>query len=99
MPDEPHVRIDGVPDDVDPNDEVLVALYRLVAQSRDETTPAASRVTSAIAAKTYLEQLTRRLVVEAREDGSTWEDIGLLFGTSARNAQARFGDIRDYDQD
>jgi hypothetical protein len=83
-------------DDVDPNDEVVVGLTRLIAQARDGSTPATSRISAAIAARTYLEAFTQRLVSEARENGSSWEEIGLLFGTSARNAQARFGDIRDY---
>ncbi len=84
-------------EDVDPNDEVMVGLTRLIAQARDETTPATSRITAAIAARNYLEAFTRRLVTEARESGSSWEDIAQLFGTSAMNARARFGDIREYD--
>ena len=89
--------LEGVPAGVDPKDETLVALYRLIAQARDEAVPATSRITATVNARTYLESLTQRLVAEAREDGATWEEIGLLFGTSARNAQARFGDYRNYD--
>ena len=91
--------IDGVPADVDRSDEAVVALYRLVAQARDPSTSAVSRITATIQARTYLETLTRRAVVEARESGSSWEEIGLLFGTSAMNAKARFGDYRKYDDD
>lgn len=83
--------------DVDPNDEVVVALTRLIDQARDTTALPTSRITAAIAARNYLEALTRRLVTEARETGSSWEDIAQLFGTSAMNARARFGDIREYE--
>ena len=102
MPDQPLGTDDpttGIPPDVDPSDEVVVALYRLLAQARDETTPPLSRITAVIAARTFLEQLTRRLVDHAHDGGSTWEEIGLLFGTSAINAKARFGDYRKYDDD
>lgn len=97
MPDQPVNFEQGVPSDVDPDDETLVALYRLVAQARDDSTPALSRITAAIAARTFLETFTRRLVVEAREAGAGWEEIALLFGTSAMNAKARFGDYNQYD--
>ncbi len=90
---------DGVPDDVDPNDEAIVALYRLLAQARDGSSPPLPRITAAINARTFLETLTRRLVVEAREAGATWEEIGLVFGTSPANAKARFGDYGKYADD
>jgi hypothetical protein len=99
MPEERNGFTGGVPNDVDPTDEVIVALYRLVAQARDESTSPLPRITAAINARTFLETLTRRLVIEAREGGAAWEEIGLLFGTSAANARARFGDYGKYDDD
>ncbi len=77
-------------------DEVLLGLNRLIDQAQDESTPVTSRIVAVIAARNYLDALTRRLVNDAREDGSTWEDIGRLFGTSAVNAKARYGDYNDY---
>jgi hypothetical protein len=96
MAEQSNVFADGIPPDVDRTDEPVVGLYRLVAQVRDPGTPPLSRITAAIAAKTYLETLTRRLVGEAREEGATWEEIAVLFGTSPMNAKARFGDYREY---
>jgi hypothetical protein len=81
----------------DPADEVVVGLTRLVAQARDGSESVTARITAAIAARNYLEAFTRRLVSEARESGSSWEEIAQLFGTSPMNARARFGDYRDYD--
>ena len=96
MPHEPTSFTEGVPGDVDPNDEAVVGLYRLLAQARDEATPALSRITAAITARTFLETLTRRLVGEARDGGATWEEIAVVFGTSPMNVRARFGDYRQY---
>lgn len=81
----------------DPHDEVLVALARLIDQASDGSTPATTRIVAVIAARNYLEALTRRLVNEARDDGTSWDDIAQLFGTSAVNAKARYGDYREYD--
>jgi hypothetical protein len=81
----------------DPHDEVLVALARLINQASETSTPATTRIVSVIQARNYLESLTRRLVNEARDDGTSWEDIAQLFGTSALNAKARYGDYRQYD--
>jgi hypothetical protein len=99
MPDESTAFTEGVPTDVDPNDEVVLALYRLLAQARDRSTPPLSRITAAIAARTYLESLTRRLVVDARENGAGWEEIAVVFGTSPMNVKARFGDYNQYDDE
>jgi hypothetical protein len=77
-------------------DEILVGLSRLIEQAQDESTSATSRIVAVIAARNYLDALTRRLVTQAREDGSSWEEIGRLFGTSAVNAKARYGDYNDY---
>ncbi len=99
MPDQTNSFSEGIPGDVDPNDEAIVALYRLLAQARDETTPPLSRITASIAARTFLESLTRRLVVEAREGGAGWEEIAVVFGTSPMNIKARFGDLRQYDDE
>ena len=82
--------------EIDPSDEVVYALSRLFDQMIDPEIPPVSRITSVVAARTYLDALTRRMVNEAREQGSTWEEIGLLFGTSAVNAKARYGDYNDY---
>jgi hypothetical protein len=84
-----------VPDD--PHDEVTLALGRLIDQAKDDAAPPTARIQAVIAARTYLDALTRRLVNQAREEGSTWEDIGVLFGTSAVNAKARYGDYNEYD--
>lgn len=82
--------------EIDPNDEVVFALNRLFEQMIDPSIPPVSRITAVVAARTYLDALTRRMVNEAREQGSTWEEIGVLFGTSAVNAKARYGDYNDY---
>jgi len=82
--------------EIDPSDEVVYALSRLFDQMIDPAIPALSRITAMVAARTYLDALTRRMVNEACENGSTWEEIGLLFGTSAVNAKARYGDYNDY---
>ena len=99
MPDQSVGFTDGVPSDVDPHDETTVALYRLLSQCRDDASPPLSRVTAAIAARTFLESLTRRLVGEAREAGAGWEEIAVVFGTSPMNVKARFGDYNRYDDE
>lgn len=81
----------------DPNDEIVVSLNRLIDQAKGDEGPATARIKAAVTAKTYLDALTRRLVNEAREDGTSWDDIALIFGTSAVNAKARWGDYNDYD--
>ncbi|MGH9276950.1 MAG: hypothetical protein ACRD12_02410 [Acidimicrobiales bacterium] len=81
----------------DPNDEVVVALNRLIEQAKDDAIPATDRIVAAIQARNYLEALTRRLVNEARDNGSSWEELGAIFHTSAANAKARYGDYRSYD--
>ncbi len=83
--------------EIDPNDEVVFALSRLFDQIVDPEIPPMSRITAVVATRTYLDALTRRMVNEAREKGSTWEEIGVLFGTSALNAKARYGDNNDYE--
>lgn len=81
----------------DPHDEIVLSLGALIEQAKDEANAATARIAAAIAAKTFLEALTRRLVTMAREEGTSWDDIAVLFGTSAINAKARFGDYNDYD--
>ena len=81
----------------DPHDEIVISLDSLVEQAKDEENSPTARITAAIAAKTFLEALTRRLVNLAREDGTSWDDIAVLLGTSPVNAKARFGDYNDYD--
>lgn len=87
----------GDVDETEAHDEVLLGLSRLIGQASDSTTAVASRIVAVIAARNYLEALTRRLVNEARDEGTSWEDIGQLFGTSAVNAKARYGDYHNYD--
>ena len=79
-----------------PQDEVLLGLSSLIDQVQDESIAVNSRIAAVIAARNYLDALTRRLVNAARDEGSTWEEIGRLFGTSAVNAKARYGDYNDY---
>ena len=81
----------------DPHDEIVLSLGSLIDQAKDEDNSATARITAAIAAKTYLEALTRRLVNTAREEGTSWDDIAVLLGTSPVNAKARFGDYNSYD--
>ena len=83
--------------DPDAPDEIVVSLNSLVQQAQDETCAATARVTAAIQAKTYLEAYMRRLVNTARAEGTSWDDIAVLLGTSPVNAKARFGDYNDYD--
>jgi len=78
-------------------DEITLGLTRLIDQAKDPAIPAVSRIQAIISARAYLEGLTRRLVNEAREHGSTWEEIAKLFGTSPVNAKARYGDYNTYD--
>jgi len=80
----------------DPQDEVLLGLSSLIDQVQDESIAVTSRIVAVIAARNYMEALTRRLVNEAREQETTWEEIGRLFGTSPVNAKARYGDYNDY---
>jgi hypothetical protein len=81
----------------DPHDEIVISLDSLIEQAKDDANSPTARITAAIAAKTFLEALTRRLVNLAREENTSWDDIAVLFGTSPVNAKARFGDYNDYD--
>ncbi len=80
----------------DPAAEPLAALRGLIDTAGDEGEGINARLTAAIAAGPYLEALTRTLVNEARERGSSWDEVGEAFGTSAANVKARFGSYRDY---
>lgn len=82
--------------DPDAPDEIVVSLASLIQQAQDDAVAATARITAAVQAKTYLEAYTRRLVNAAREEGTSWDDIAVLFGTSPVNAKARFGDYNDY---
>ena len=79
-------------------DEIILGLTSLMDQAKDPSIPAVSRIQAIISARAYLDGLTRRLVNEARENGSTWEEIAVLFGTSPVNAKARYGDYNTYDE-
>ena len=83
--------------DADAPDEIIVGLTSLIDQAKDPSIPAVPRIQAVVSARAYLEGLTRRLVNEARENGSTWEEIAALFGTSPVNAKARYGDYNTYD--
>ena len=80
-------------------EEILVALNRLIDQCSDQSNPVLSRISASITSHTYLEAITRALVEEALAEGSSWEEIAQVFGTSAVNVQARFGSYRSYDDD
>ena len=84
------------PDDNAP-DEITLGLTSLMNQAMDTSIPPVPRIQAVISARAYLDGLTRRLVNDARENGSTWEEIAVLFGTSPINAKARYGDYNDYD--
>lgn len=83
----------------DPIAEPLAALHGLVNQAGNTEEGINARLAASIAAGPYLEALTRTLVNEAREQGSTWDEIGEAFGTSPTNVKARFGSYRSYDDD
>ncbi len=76
--------------------ESLVGLRSLVDQIADPSAPAVSRIAATNVARSYLEAITRDLVEEAREQGSTWLEIADLFVTTERNVKARFGNLHDY---
>ena len=82
-----------------PEPESIVGFKALVAQIVDPSLPATGRIAATNAARSYLEAITRNLVAEARKDGTTWQEIADLFVTSERNVKARFGDIRNYEDD
>jgi hypothetical protein len=85
--------------DPSPEPESIVGFRALVAQIVDPSLPATGRIAATNAARSYLEAITRNLVAEARKDGTTWQEIADLFVTSERNVKARFGDIRNYEDD
>ena len=76
--------------------ESVAGLRHLVAQIADPSLPATGRIAATNAARSYLEAVTRNLVEEARNGGTTWLEIADLFVTSERNVKARFGDLHDY---
>ena len=79
--------------------ESIVGFKALVAQIVDPSLPATGRIAATNAARSFLESITRNLVAQARQEGTTWLEIADLFVTSERNVKARFGDIRDYGDD
>jgi hypothetical protein len=80
-------------------DEVAAQLAHLIGESTDASSPALSRLQTLITAAQYLETLRRYLVDEAREQGTSWEDIAQAFGTSVVNVRQRFDTYRRYDED
>lgn len=83
----------------DANRDLVAQLSDLLDQTADASTPVLSRITAAIAARGYLEAVTRVLVGEAREEGHSWEKLAEVFVTSPANLKYRFGATREYDDD
>jgi len=84
---------------IDTSGESYIALRSLIDQIADNDSPATARIHASIAAGAFLESLTRRLVEDALEDGATWDDLAVPFGTTAANVKSRFGSYRRYDDD
>ena len=85
--------------DSPPEPESITGFKALVAQIVDPSLPATGRIAATNAARSYLEAITRNLVAEARQGGTTWQEVADLFVTSERNVKARFGDLHDYGDD
>lgn len=83
--------------DPTPEPESITGFKALVAQIVDPSLPPTGRIAATNAARSFLEAITRNLVAEARKEGTTWLEIADLFVTSERNVKARFGDIREYE--
>ncbi len=83
---------------IDTSGESFLALRSLLDQIADNDSPATARIAATIAAQQYLEALTRTLVDEALEqEGATWDDLAMSFGTTPANVKSRFGSYRRYD--
>jgi uncharacterized NAD(P)/FAD-binding protein YdhS len=82
--------------DSPPEPESISGFKALVAQIVDPSLPATGRIAATNAARSFLEAITRNLVAEARQGGTSWQEIADLFVTSERNVKARFGDLHDY---
>ncbi len=76
--------------------ESITGFRHLVNQIADPSLPATGRIAATNAARSFLEAVTRNLVEQARQEGTTWLEIADLFVTSERNVKARFGDLHDY---
>lgn len=72
-------------------------LDNCLLQTDDEALPIEGRLASINIARQYLEGLTREMVTEAREAGTSWDELATIFGTSAPNLKSRFGSYREYD--
>jgi len=72
-------------------------LDHCLAQAADVGLPIDGRLASVNIARQYLEGLTREMVGEARESGSSWDELAEVFGTSPQNLKSRFGSYREYD--
>ena len=81
----------------DAHRDLVAQLGDLLEQAADTSAPILPRITAAIAARGYLEALTRQLVGEAREAGHSWEKLAEVFTTSPANLKYRFGTTREYD--
>lgn len=79
--------------------ESILALRSLVDQAADAEASITDRLAATVAASPYLDALTRSLVNDARENGSTWDDLAHSFGTTPANVRARFGSYRSYGDD
>jgi len=77
--------------------ELADQLIRLLEQAADPEGAPLPRVAATVAARAYLEGLTRQLVGTAREDGASWQELADVFGTTPANLQNRFDSYRRYD--
>ena len=53
--------------------------------------PISTRLSAVLECEIALEELTRELVRQARNEGLSWQAIGDVFGTSRQAVQQRFG--------
>ncbi|MBW3649840.1 MAG: hypothetical protein KY458_04660 [Actinobacteria bacterium] len=74
-------------------------LIRLLDQAADPGGDPLPRVAATVAAKSYLEGLTRHLVDVARESGASWQELADVFATTPANVQNRFDSYRRYEDD
>jgi hypothetical protein len=72
----------------------MTRLNGCLAQADDESLDITARITAANLARQYLEAVTRELVDEAVDAGSSWDDLAQVLGTTPQNVQQRFGSYR-----
>lgn len=81
----------------DPKLELIAAIHSLVDQTANEGEHVTARLTSTLAAGSYLHALTNALIADARDLGLTWDQIGEALGTSGALARGRYGRMGDLD--